>query len=155
MPESAILKAGKDPSQVVKAPESWGVGDNMYPADIDSLHQVHCLNALRKDIFYQYYYGTLTRSKFYLAHRAHCIHILLQNLMCKADTELITMKWVRKNSWMNPSERPWPDFNVGKKCRNYDALVEWAVTHQIPDGERKRAELRMPEGNNPTDFYNM
>jgi hypothetical protein len=152
-PSSAIREAGKDPSQIVKAPLSWGRGEDAYPVDLDALHQVHCLNALRKDIFYDYYYGSLNRSHFYLAHRAHCIHILLQNLMCKADADLITMKWVQKESW--EAEKPWPDFSVVKKCRNFEALVDWAMQNEVPDAEQKRVELRMPTDGKVTAFHDM
>ncbi|PMD44601.1 hypothetical protein L207DRAFT_421380, partial [Hyaloscypha variabilis F] len=152
-PSSAILSAGKDPRKIVKAPASWGLGDDAYPVDIDALHQVHCLNALRKDIFYEYYYGALNRSHFYLAHRSHCIHILLQNLMCKSDAEIITMKWVREES--TAKERPWPDFSVVKRCGDFEALVEWAMRNEVKDSEEKRMQLRMPSDGSVTAFHDM
>jgi hypothetical protein len=49
--------------------------------------------------------------------------------MCKADADLITMKWVREESWAK--ERPWPDFSVVKECRNFEALVDWARRERL------------------------
>lgn len=69
---------------------------------------------------------------------------------------LITMKWVHKDSWVDPAEKPWPDFNLQKKCRNFEALIDWVTKNEIPDGEQKRVQLRMPhEGTEVTNFHDM
>jgi hypothetical protein len=39
---------------------------------------------------------------------------------------------------------PEPNFNVMKKCRNFDALVEWAKSNEVPDAQSKRELLKAP-----------
>jgi len=41
---------GRDPEVIVKAPKSWGMGDDAYPAQIDVFHEIHCLDMLRKEM---------------------------------------------------------------------------------------------------------
>lgn len=43
-----LERAGYNPAQYFKAPASWGYGDDKFPVQIDVFHQIHCLNAVRK-----------------------------------------------------------------------------------------------------------
>lgn len=47
--------------------------------------------------------------------------------MCNVDTGVLGQVWV------NP-EKPaaFPDFNTQHKCKNYDAVRQWAGAHQAP-----------------------
>ncbi|KAL1843346.1 hypothetical protein VTK73DRAFT_2867 [Phialemonium thermophilum] len=56
VPESAVVRSGKDPAVSLRAPRSWGAGEDAYVAQIDVFHQIHCLNELRKEMDYDYYY---------------------------------------------------------------------------------------------------
>lgn len=58
-------------------------------------------------------------------HKTHCVHMLLQALMCNADVGVITQSWVRNEAYKNPKTRPFPDFNIEKKCRDFDAVMHW------------------------------
>lgn len=43
-----LLKMGKDPNIAVKIPADWGLGEDLFLAQLDSQRHLHCLNALRK-----------------------------------------------------------------------------------------------------------
>lgn len=58
-------------------------------------------------------------------HLAHCVDILLQSLQCNANTEVLTL------SWMHNRTMPWPDFSLNRKCRDFDALVEWNKENSV------------------------
>ncbi|KAI5927174.1 hypothetical protein F4810DRAFT_652682 [Camillea tinctor] len=153
--EEDVILTGKTPGLSVKAPSSWGLGDKAYVAQVDVFHQIHCLNELRKEIHFDYYYsqdGALNHSSLppeHMEHKKHCIHMLLQNLMCHADVEIITHNWVHYDIADQPNRpfaEPFADFNVIKKCRDFDALLEWAEENAVHDLKHKWAELKLPEG---------
>lgn len=121
-----VVKTDKDPAVAVKAPSSWGRGDDAYIAQVEVYHQIHCLNELRKEMSSNYnYYYKFPPTELHIAHKAHCVHILLQTLMCNADVGIITHNWVHNEAYLAPKTRPFPDFNVVKKCRDFDALSRW------------------------------
>ena len=147
-----ILSSGKDPSITIQAPPSWGAGSDAYFAQIDVFHQIHCLNMLRKGIFSEYYYydqdGTAdsVSEEFRRTHQMHCIHMLLQTLMCSADVGIITHNWVHNEKLNDPKTRPFPDFNVVKKCRDFDALLGWVREKGVKDVHARFSKLMYPTG---------
>jgi hypothetical protein len=147
IPSSAIYLSGKDPSSAVRAPPSWNRGTDAYLAQIDVFHQIHCLNELRKEIYSDYYYGEHNiPSALHREHKKHCVHMLLQNLMCHADVEVIPHYWVHNEKIPDPKTRPFPDFNVVKLCRNFDALLGWAKDSAVRDLKGKWSDLAVPHG---------
>lgn len=70
-------------------------------------------------------------------HLAHCVDILLQSLKCNANTEVLTL------SWMHNHTMPWPDFSLNRKCRDFDALVDWDKKHSVDI--HKFARMPVPE----------
>ena len=155
--EEAVVRSGKTPGLSVKAPSSWGRGDQAYIAQVDVFHQIHCLNELRKEIHFDYYYGNDSRlngtksakTNEHAEHKKHCIHMLLQNLMCHADLDIITHNWVHYNITDQPNRpyaEPFADFNVIKKCKDFDAILNWTEKHAVHDLAKRWKELEMPEG---------
>jgi len=164
--ESAVVNSGKDPSISIKAPPSWGAGDDAYVAQVDVFHQIHCLNELRKEIDFDYYYAGKSRGPqpdksssdhhdhlqthrsddLHQAHKRHCVHMLLQALMCSADVGIITHNWVHNEDIAPPKTRPMPDFNVIKKCADFDGLLAWAREHAVEDLRSRFSALRWAEG---------
>jgi hypothetical protein len=128
-----ITKSGKDPALSVQAPTAWGFGSDQYYAQVEVFHQIHCLNELRKEIHYDYYYGHEAKDELHTSHKDHCIHMLLQTLMCNADVGIVTNNWVHNERLPDPKTRPFPDFNVVKQCRNFDALLGWMRRDGVKD----------------------
>jgi hypothetical protein len=141
-----VVKLGKDPRMTAKWPEEWGFGPESYIAELDIVHTVHCLNAIRRDVHWRHYFGdTYPDGKFPELHRTHtdhCINIILQNLMCNANGDIVT------NVWVEGQDHPFPDFNVNKRCRDYNTFIDWHHKTQITDME-KYLEMRIPDDQIP------
>lgn len=156
--EEAVVLSGKTPGLAVKAPAGWGRGAQAYVAQVDVFHQIHCLNVLRKEIDFDYYYGADARLNAtapgarpadHAEHTRHCLHMLLQNLVCHADVGIVVHNWVRRavpDQPRRPPAEPLADFNVIKKCRDFNALLVWAEENAVQDLPARWAELKMPEG---------
>lgn len=111
--------------------------------DFDVFHQVHCLNALRKALItkYDHYYGIkygFEPPLILQTHLNNCTDILLQNLMCHADVEVITHVWQEDQTW------PFPDFGISKQCRDFESLLEWKEDNDVIGMERKYLAYRKP-----------
>ncbi len=126
--------------------KNWGFGPDAHVAEFDILHTIHCLNAIRRDVHWLHYikdrYPDGVFPELHRTHTDHCIYIVLQNLMCGATADIVTQPWV------SGQLHPFPDFAVNKKCRNFDAILEWHEAHMITDMEKFKA-LRMLEGHVP------
>ncbi len=72
--------------------------------------------------------------------------MLLQNLICHADADIITHNWIHNERIKEPKTRPFPDFKVIKQCRDFDGLLGWANEDGVRDLNRKWNDLRVPEG---------
>ncbi|OCK79905.1 hypothetical protein K432DRAFT_435058 [Lepidopterella palustris CBS 459.81] len=136
-----VKRLGKDPSQTVRIPEAWGYGADKYLAQLDGQHAIHCLNALRKYSHYDYYY----REKWgddipplHVAHRSHCVSILLQALTCQPSVNVIT------HDWMETQENPFPDFNIKRQCHDHGAILDWQK--KISIDKEVFATIRKPSG---------
>jgi hypothetical protein len=72
--------------------------------------------------------------------------MLLQNIMCHADVEIISHNWVHNDQIPDPKERPFPNFNVVKQCRDFDKLLDWARENGIRRLAEKWNALGIPLG---------
>lgn len=122
----ALKSAGYDPEDYFASPSDWGPEyEGLYPVQIDVFHQIHCLDMLRKNLYMnaQYYHNNNTSNRssksFRANHLGHCLFVLLQNIMCHADVDLIPHRWVQKDPM------PFAQFGIMKQCRNFEALRLW------------------------------
>ncbi|PLB35155.1 oxidase ustYa family protein [Aspergillus candidus] len=143
VPPEAAEEAGIAHDQV-KINEKYGGG---YPANLEGLHHLHCLNLLRKSLYYNYdYYHDLGQGAFvnddYIVkrHVSHCMDIIRQQLMCTADTGVLGQIWV----WPD-GPKPFVDFNTKHKCKNYDAIRQWAHDNQLPEHPPQDYIQKQPE----------
>ncbi|KAI1410527.1 hypothetical protein F5Y13DRAFT_201982 [Hypoxylon sp. FL1857] len=140
-----VVRIGKDPGISVKFNPEWGQGDDLYMAEVDVFHQIHCLNSLRKALIfnYEYYYYDLYGFEPPLGfevHARHCTSILLQSIMCHSDVEVVT------HVWHESTPQPYPDFGVNRQCRDFDQLLRWKEESDLPHAHRKFGAYRAPEG---------
>ncbi|KAB5575599.1 hypothetical protein GE09DRAFT_1281433 [Coniochaeta sp. 2T2.1] len=122
--EDEVLRMGKDPS---------------------GQHDIHCLNNLRMFAFAEHYYGN-RRARLEM-HALHCLHALLQTFQCKYSTDVYTAFWVEG------MDAPIVDFDLTRKCQNYDNILDWGP--EKPYTEEQFAALRPPPGQKriPFDVY--
>jgi hypothetical protein len=140
-----VRKLGKDPSTVAKAPESWGHGRDANLAHLDGLHLLHCLDSMRKSLHsnFDYYFPNGT-NKVHHTHLSHCQEALAKRLMCQPSVELITYNWVERQV------HPFPDFDITRKCWNFEQLMQWQNEHRVQSmSQDKWKALRKPDDITP------
>lgn len=142
-----VLAIGKDPQQAVRIPESWGLGPDMYAGRIDVFHQIHCLDSLRREAYFEHYYGSKYPGGFndttpmHRLHLSHCVYLLLQNILCNANTDVYT------HFWTDTLHHPFPDFNIHHQCRDFEAVRDWQNRHALD--EEAFVALRRPDDYGP------
>ncbi|KAK8146374.1 hypothetical protein G3M48_003204 [Beauveria asiatica] len=106
--------------------ESEGIQlpDGTYFGSIMVFHHLHCLkniyHALHPD-----YYGLDklqgAEKDMLWEHTDHCLHMLMDAVMCQGDTTVLTMKWEDRGA------RPIGNLTSPHECVNWDRLMEWVV----------------------------
>jgi hypothetical protein len=135
---------GRDPSLLSGVPTSWGLGPDLYFAQVGVFHLIHCLDEIRKQMHYDYYHLSMFGKDppvEFKNHKNHCVHVLLENLLCQASTDVVT------HNWREGYTVPLADFHPeGRQCRNFDGLWEVAKERAIKDYRTGWRKLRPPEG---------
>lgn len=116
----------------VQVSEKHGGG---YFVNVEGMHHLHCLNLLRKGLWYNYdYYRELGEHAFkneepiLHLHVSHCLDTLRQVLMCNVDTGVLGQVWYGHAE----GTQAFPDFQSRHKCKNFDEIRDWAVALQAP-----------------------
>ncbi|KAF4618389.1 hypothetical protein G7Y89_g14912 [Cudoniella acicularis] len=106
-----------------------------FPANVEGLHHLHCLNLLRQTLYFNYdYYHKQGKGAFVNEdhivryHVTHCLDIIRQQLMCMPNTGVLGQIW-----WDRQDPKAFVDFNTEHKCKNFEAIRKWAEERQIPD----------------------
>ena len=60
--------------------------------------------------------------------KAHCLDAIRQRLMCTMDIGVFGSIWVNKTD-----PKPFVDFNTQHKCRNFNAIRDWAEQNQVEE----------------------
>ncbi|KAI0546783.1 hypothetical protein F4679DRAFT_598439 [Xylaria curta] len=124
-----VLKLGKDPTSSVRTPPEWIDGEqneDRYLAIVDGMHLLHCLNSMRKSLYHNYHhYFPDGYPSSYGAHLSHCQETLALWLMCQPSIEFVSFGWYEKR------EPPFPDFDITRKCVNFEQLLDWQNEHRI------------------------
>ncbi|KAK5628322.1 hypothetical protein RRF57_004037 [Xylaria bambusicola] len=90
-----------------------------------------------------YYWGKkygLTPSIQFGMHLDHCLGTILENLMCHADVDIVVFNWREKE------DEPFPDFEVKKQCRDFDAVLQWQDEMKLGDTIERWKALQKPVG---------
>jgi hypothetical protein len=137
-----VIKLGKNPDEAIIPPDYWGLGGK-HMAEIEVFHQIHCLNAMRQALVtnYDYYWGDrfgLDPPLMFATHLNHCTNMILQALMCHADLDAITYVW------REGQDKPFPDFSTWKVCKDFNAILEWQESVQMPKRDEKWDQIVKP-----------
>ncbi|KAF2159758.1 hypothetical protein M409DRAFT_37860 [Zasmidium cellare ATCC 36951] len=134
IPAEIGKRVGLAPDQV-QVNEKYGGG---FPANVEGLHQLHCLNLLRQGLYYNIDYyrekgeGAFKNKDHILKkHVSHCLDIIRQQLMCTVDIGVLGQVWYKNEGDEYP--KAFVDFNTNHVCRNYDDIRKWAEDRQLPD----------------------
>ncbi|EXJ72558.1 uncharacterized protein A1O5_03704 [Cladophialophora psammophila CBS 110553] len=130
-------KSGLELDRVMVGEDYGGPG---YVAFVEVTHQIHCLNLLRRGLWFNYeYYQSHSIGEFadgdriVKLHIGHCLDTLRQALMCSSDTGLLPFVWVG-----NPPKQ-FPDFFREHKCRNFEPILEFAKRREVKALEHMKA----------------
>ena len=131
VPVEQATRSGLKPDQVQINPK-YGGG---FPANVEGLHHLHCLNLLRQSLYYNIdYYRSQGKGAFLNEdhivrhHVSHCLDIIRQQLMCTPDTGLLGQVW-----WDVDHPKSFVDFNTEHMCKNFDTIRQWAEERQLPE----------------------
>ncbi|KAF2129162.1 hypothetical protein P153DRAFT_341721 [Dothidotthia symphoricarpi CBS 119687] len=132
IPESEAEKTGLRGDQV-KISREYGGG---FPANVEGLHHLHCLDLLRKTLHWNYDYylarkeGPFVNSEYIVRiHTTHCLDMLRQVLMCNPDVGVLGQVWWKPEGEADPM--PFVDFNTRHRCRDFEGVRAWAEAHQL------------------------
>ena len=137
-----LVAAGKNLSTSVKFPAESGFGDDAYPILVDLKHKTHCLNRIRKDLYFDHYWKDTfpdgKPSDLHKDHTNHCVSILLQSLLCEASTDFVSY------SWYQDFAQPFPSFNFQRQCGDYQGVADWIDEREVQQHEI--VHIQKPDG---------
>ncbi|KAH6613837.1 hypothetical protein C7974DRAFT_437225 [Boeremia exigua] len=124
-----VIAIGKDPEKAVRFPENFGLGE-AYAGRIDVFHQIHCLDALRREAYFDHYHGSKhsgfnSTTKLHKVHLSHCVYYLLQNIMCQANVDVYT------HVWTDTVLQPFPDFQINHQCKDFNGVLNWQEHNSV------------------------
>ncbi|KAI0148692.1 hypothetical protein GGR57DRAFT_474021 [Xylariaceae sp. FL1272] len=91
-----------------------------YLANYAFIHELHCLKRLHQSYFPDYYWPDMTEEEkeLQLEHSLHCLQMLVEVTMCKADETPLTMYW------FDESILPGGNRTIAHECKSWDTLIE-------------------------------
>lgn len=138
-----VIALGKNPKSAARYPnKDFGLGEEAYIASLDIQHKLHCLNELRKMTFADYGESTPKKKahgQLWWIHLRHCVDMLTQDMICHADTDLITYRW------MDTQPNPFPDFSINRQCRDISDALDYRDEHKV-DVEKYNAMTKPKSG---------
>ncbi|PQE13904.1 tat pathway signal sequence protein [Rutstroemia sp. NJR-2017a BBW] len=110
----------------VKDPKTGVEG---YRVGLEVFHQLHCINLLRQVTYRDWYEDISGEFKEgpegLRMHTDHCLEILRMNVQCNADVGVFTLYMLEGDP------APWPELNSWHVCRNFDAVLDWAMENSV------------------------
>ncbi|KAF2766848.1 hypothetical protein EJ03DRAFT_277287 [Teratosphaeria nubilosa] len=98
--------------------------DGTYYGSIMVFHHLHCLKNIQHSLHPEYYeldHLNEQELAMHWEHTDHCLHMLMDAIMCQGDTTLITMYW------QDSMFRPAGNMTSPHECVNWDRLMEWVI----------------------------
>ncbi|KAL9071438.1 MAG: hypothetical protein Q9157_005471 [Trypethelium eluteriae] len=118
--------------QAKKLPDTTlGLHDEpgQYVVGLEVFHQLQCLDRIRKAFYpgrYSAHSNTTNEERaFEEEDLSQCFESIRQTLMCNADVS--TMHW----EWDEEQQRAKPKPTNVHTCRDFEAIQQWALNHQI------------------------
>ncbi|KAK8014235.1 hypothetical protein PG990_007531 [Apiospora arundinis] len=98
-----------------------------YLANYAFIHQLHCLKRIHQSYFPDRYFPNMTEEEKDLQHEhnLHCLGMLVEAIMCKADETPLTM------FWFDESIMPGGNRTIAHECVNWDRLLEGMEANKV------------------------
>ncbi|KAJ5798675.1 uncharacterized protein N7503_006180 [Penicillium pulvis] len=122
----ANLPLASDPEWINSIVRISHGDETRYMATLEMFHHIHCLNMLRKASYPDYFGEDKMEAQMMRGHLDHCAETLREVLMCNSGVGLIMFHWVEG------LDEPYPDYNTFHQCRDYDAVLNWALDNSVP-----------------------
>ncbi|EPS28978.1 hypothetical protein PDE_03924 [Penicillium oxalicum 114-2] len=104
--------------------------DGYWLTGLDVIHQMHCLNMIRKT-FYPEYYQLKPAVGAERLHLEHCFDYVRQAVMCNSDVTPVPLTWY-------PSSKKFgPDFRTTHMCRDFEGLLNWSIERNSTARKKK------------------
>ncbi|PVH73088.1 hypothetical protein DL98DRAFT_659645 [Cadophora sp. DSE1049] len=94
------------------------------------LHDLHCLNMVRKALSLDHY--PEMKSEVLQIHLEHCIDAIRQSLMCSSDMTIIKEHWTEHKG---PHGGMIGDFDNVHVCRDFDSIRAWVTSRDAYDDD--------------------
>ena len=85
----------------------------------------------------------------------HCLHMVLQDLMCNADVGIIPIVWTKGPGPRGRLQHV-DKFSTQKQCRNFDAVLDWVQKNAVKGANEGYGTLKYIPGapvSNVEDTY--
>ncbi|KAJ9143375.1 Tat pathway signal sequence [Pleurostoma richardsiae] len=127
-PEERMVALNKTPAQNY-AHVSAEYGGGML-GFLNVFHQLHCLNLVRQYTYRdEYDFSNVTAfrapNELVRGHVDHCIETIRKSLMCTSDVTPVV--FIKDPSRASGGKS---DFNLRRKCRNFQRIQEWAIENR-------------------------
>ncbi|MCJ1440939.1 MAG: hypothetical protein MMC23_001425 [Stictis urceolatum] len=127
--ENTAVRITPDELQKLNSTSSMQLNSGDFVVGLGVYHELHCLKKTRQLIHADYYYPNMTEEehKDLLMHSYHCIELLRQASMCRADVIPFTLKPA------TPDEDSLADLlsSGHHKCVDWDHLNDWVSTRSL------------------------
>ncbi|KAI1815966.1 hypothetical protein GGS20DRAFT_275679 [Poronia punctata] len=150
IPKSEAQKADIDPSRhaYIDRPDLNMVG---YPVLPEAVHQMHCVNLLRKNLYYNVQHSRDTCKPptcvpaelegWDIMHIDHCLEIIRHRIACTADLGIVPFIWIGDTGKLTGENKRM------HTCGNYDAIKQFVAENAVRQPPKGRPEsLIPPEG---------
>lgn len=103
-----------------------------YLGSLGMYHQLHCLKKIQRWIYRDYYYPDLSEweEQDTFDHMAHCVELLRQASVCRADTSITTFRWLESEVEKGVVKAS-PKMGMQHECMNWDTLQEWIEPRRL------------------------
>ncbi|KAF2842001.1 hypothetical protein M501DRAFT_998233 [Patellaria atrata CBS 101060] len=102
--------------------------DGGYFTSFGVYHELHCLRRLYWHLNEEHYFPNRTahRRRVEVAHAAHCLGVVLHNVMCTPNTALYTFGF-------NPETDKMPELKTSaqRQCIKWEPFHEWATSRSV------------------------
>ncbi|KAI0403897.1 hypothetical protein F4802DRAFT_275257 [Xylaria palmicola] len=137
--EPINIRTTRDELQQAHSPMSDDivqVNDGGYVSVLSVYHELHCVDALRRNIFPDYYYPNVTtqEKETNIIHLTHCVDTIRRSLMCKADVAVYAAYWIGDHTAIPSKELRSGSDTV---CVDWEAVDSWARARMLPRDQYK------------------